>query len=60
MDAPFASELFFSLLSVIVTYDPVGWGVPYAGTFTSDLPARQLEIAAQVCVGVCVCVCVVS
>lgn len=48
-DAPFAAELFFSLLGVIVTYDPVGWGVPYAGSFTSDIPARQLEMSAQVC-----------
>lgn len=47
-DAPFAAELFFSLLSVIATYDPVGWGVPYAGSFTTDLPARQLEMSAQV------------
>lgn len=47
-DAPFASELFFSLLSVIATYDPVGWGVPYGGSFTSDIPARQLEMSAQV------------
>ncbi|CAN0517547.1 unnamed protein product, partial [Ectocarpus sp. 12 AP-2014] len=46
-DAPFAAELFFSLLSVIATYDPVGWGVPYAGSFTTDLPARQLEMSAQ-------------
>ncbi|CAN0355144.1 unnamed protein product, partial [Laminaria digitata] len=47
-DAPFASELFFSLLAVIATYDPVGWGLPYAGSFTSDLPERQLGMAAQV------------
>ncbi|CAB1097581.1 unnamed protein product [Ectocarpus sp. CCAP 1310/34] len=49
-DAPFAAELFFSLLSVIATYDPVGWGVPYAGSFTTDLPARQLEMSAQTAV----------
>ncbi|CAM9839152.1 unnamed protein product [Scytosiphon promiscuus] len=46
-DAPFAAELFFSLLSVIVTYDPVGWGVPYGGSFASDMPARQLEMSSQ-------------
>lgn len=50
-DAPFAAELFFSLLSVIVSYDPVGWGVPYGGSFTSDIPARQLEMSAQVRTG---------
>eukprot|EP00904_Undaria_pinnatifida_P010228 jgi/Undpi1/6335/HiC_scaffold_20.g08818.m1 len=50
LDAPFASELFFSLLAVVSTYDPVGWGVPYGGSFTSDLPQRQLGMAAQLLV----------
>ena len=45
---PFAAELFFSLLSVIVTYDPIGWGVPYAGSFSSDMPLRQVDMSAQV------------
>ncbi|CAM9734928.1 unnamed protein product [Ascophyllum nodosum] len=44
---PFAAELFFSLLSVIVTYDPIGWGVPYAGSFSSDMPLRQVDMSAQ-------------
>lgn len=48
-DAPFAAELFFSLLSVTATYDPVGWGVPYAASITSDLPVREVNMAAQVC-----------
>lgn len=47
-DAPFTAELFFSLLSVISTYDTVGWGVPYGGSFSSDLPVKQLDMAAQV------------
>lgn len=29
--APYAPTLFFSLLNAIVVYDPVGWGVPFAG-----------------------------
>lgn len=47
-DVPHAAELFFSLLGVIVTFDPVGWGVPYVGSFSSDLPVRQLDMSAQV------------
>lgn len=34
-NAPYAPTLFFSLLNAIVVYDPVGWGVPFAGYVTS-------------------------
>lgn len=29
---PKAPTLFFSLLNTIISFDPVGWGVPYAGS----------------------------
>ena len=35
-DCPYAPTLFYSLLNAVISYDPVGWGVPYAGAFTSD------------------------
>lgn len=34
-DCPFAGTLFLSLLNAGVTYDPVGWGVPYASALVT-------------------------
>ncbi|CAL1143892.1 unnamed protein product [Cladocopium goreaui] len=42
---PFRGELFFSLLSVALGYDPHGFGVPYGGYFAG---AKQ-EAFAHVC-----------
>ncbi|TMW68021.1 hypothetical protein Poli38472_007693 [Pythium oligandrum] len=47
-DCPFASTLFFSLLNMVVTYDPVGWGVPYAGSIVADDRETLVDVALQV------------
>ncbi|GLD95865.1 hypothetical protein PINS_up004543 [Pythium insidiosum] len=47
-DCPFASTLFFSLLNIVVTYDPVGWGVPYAGSIMSDDRESLVDVALQI------------
>jgi hypothetical protein len=39
--------LFNSLWNVIVTYDPVGWGVPYNHVLFSDPLEDQMSKAAQ-------------
>nr|CCA18781.1 conserved hypothetical protein [Albugo laibachii Nc14] len=47
-NCPFASTLFYSLLNVMVTYDPVGWGVPYATTIVNDDRGSLVDAALQV------------
>lgn len=47
-ECPFASTLFYSLLNVMVTYDPVGWGVPYATTIVNDDRDSLVDAALQV------------
>eukprot|EP00618_Florenciella_parvula_P037005 CAMPEP_0119472924 /NCGR_PEP_ID=MMETSP1344-20130328/4791_1 /TAXON_ID=236787 /ORGANISM="Florenciella parvula, Strain CCMP2471" /LENGTH=327 /DNA_ID=CAMNT_0007505963 /DNA_START=271 /DNA_END=1250 /DNA_ORIENTATION=- len=49
IDVPYASLLFYSLLNTVISFDPVGWGVPYGANMSrSGAPARVLEKAAQV------------
>lgn len=47
-DCPFAPTLFYSLINIVVSYDPVGWGVPYAGSIVSDDREALVDIALQV------------
>ncbi|TDH74369.1 hypothetical protein CCR75_001460 [Bremia lactucae] len=47
-DCPFAPTLFYSLLNIIVSYDPVGWGVPYAGSIVSDDRELLVDLSLQV------------
>lgn len=47
-DCPFAPTLFFSLLNLVVSYDPVGWGVPYAGSIVTDDREQLVDMALQV------------
>ncbi|RLN50972.1 hypothetical protein BBJ29_005677 [Phytophthora kernoviae] len=47
-DCPFAPTLFYSLLNIVVSYDPVGWGVPYAGSLVSDDREMLVDISLQV------------
>lgn len=47
-DCPFAPTLFFSLLNSVVTYDPVGWGVPYAGSIVTDDRETLVDASLQV------------
>lgn len=47
-ECPFASTLFFSLLNIVISYDPVGWGVPYAGSIVSDERESLVDISLQV------------
>ncbi|CAI5719067.1 unnamed protein product [Hyaloperonospora brassicae] len=45
---PFAPTLFYSLLNIVVSYDPVGWGVPYAGSIVSDDREILVDLSLQV------------
>ena len=45
---PLLPTLFYSLLNCSVTYDPVGWGIPYGSAFASDHQERLMEMALQV------------
>jgi len=47
-DAPNAICLFYSLMNTILSYDPNGMGVPYAGAFASDVHIRLVELSTQV------------
>ncbi|KAG6954771.1 hypothetical protein JG688_00012197 [Phytophthora aleatoria] len=47
-DCPFAPTLFYSLLNIVVSYDPVGWGVPYAGSIVSDDRELLVDLSLQV------------
>lgn len=45
---PRASGLFFSLLNTILSYDPVGWGLPYNYLFSSSVPEQLVECCVSV------------
>ena len=47
-ETPFAEITFYSLLNVVLGYDPVGWGVPYGGAMTTDTARPLMEVAVQV------------
>lgn len=47
-DCPFAPTLFFSLVNIVTTYDPVGWGVPYAGSIVNDDREALVDVALEV------------
>lgn len=47
-ETPFAEITFYSLLNVVLGYDPVGWGVPYGGALTTDTARPLMEVAVQV------------
>mmetsp|Transcript_19013 Transcript_19013/g.31170 ORF Transcript_19013/g.31170 Transcript_19013/m.31170 type:complete len:747 (-) Transcript_19013:439-2679(-) len=44
---PHGKELFYSLLNVVVSYDPVGWGTPYNSLLT-DTSEAVMNAAIQV------------
>ena len=44
---PHLKALFRALLSVIFSYDPVGWGIPYAGAVLPDSHFSTLHVGAQ-------------
>ena len=44
---PHLKALFRALLSVIFPYDPVGWGIPYAGAVLPDSHFSTLHVGAQ-------------
>ncbi|POM74248.1 High-temperature-induced dauer-formation protein [Phytophthora palmivora] len=48
LECPFAPTLFYSLLNIVVSYDPVGWGVPYAGSIVSDDRELLVDLSLQV------------
>jgi len=43
-----SGDLFCSLMSLVFSYDPVGWGVPYAGYFGAGTEEELVDIALQV------------
>ncbi|OQS05042.1 hypothetical protein THRCLA_02784 [Thraustotheca clavata] len=47
-DSLFAPTLFYSLVNVTLLYDPVGWGVPYAGSLVVDERETLVDISVQV------------
>lgn len=47
-DCPFAPTLFYSLMNTVLAYDPVGWGIPYAGSIVADEREALVDIALQV------------
>jgi hypothetical protein len=47
-DCPFAASLFYSLMNIICDYDPVGWGVPYAGLLGVDERESLADMSLQV------------
>ena len=51
-DCRHALPLFTSLLNVICSYDPIGYGVPYNHLMMSDTREPLVEVALQV---LCVC-----
>jgi hypothetical protein len=56
---PLAPTLFYSLLNTALSYDPVGWGVPYASAIVSDTEEPLADISLQVrssveCAGACI------
>lgn len=44
----FSRTMFYSLLNTCVTYDPNGWGIPYASMVGSDEQTNLLDISLQV------------
>ncbi|CAI5709079.1 unnamed protein product [Peronospora destructor] len=47
-ECPFAPTLFYSLLNIVVSYDPVGWGVPYVGSIVTDDREVLVDLSLQV------------
>ncbi|OQR84990.1 hypothetical protein ACHHYP_12460 [Achlya hypogyna] len=47
-DSVFSPTLFYSLVNVTLLYDPVGWGVPYAGSLVADERETLVDISVQV------------
>ena len=45
---PFAPTLFYCLLNSVASYDPVGWGVPYATALVGDRDEGLVNAAVQV------------
>mmetsp|Transcript_22806 Transcript_22806/g.52133 ORF Transcript_22806/g.52133 Transcript_22806/m.52133 type:complete len:723 (+) Transcript_22806:85-2253(+) len=42
------ANLFVSLLSTVMSYDPVGWGLPYGGYFSSGSEEELVDVCLQV------------
>ncbi|RHY31976.1 hypothetical protein DYB32_002990 [Aphanomyces invadans] len=42
-----APTLFYSLVNVTLLYDPVGWGVPYAGSIVADERETLVDVSIQ-------------
>lgn len=47
---PQANALFFSIVNTILSYDPVGWGLPYNYLFTSNSPEKLVNACIEVLV----------
>lgn len=43
-----APTLFYSLLNVVIMYDPIGWGVPYASSVWTNEREGLVDVSIQV------------
>ena len=50
VDAPYADIMFYSLINVVLGYDPMGWGVPYGNLVATDTLKNLMETAVHVLV----------
>lgn len=46
-EAPYAEIVFYSLMNVVLGYDPVGWGMPYGNLVATDTAKTLMESAIQ-------------
>ena len=46
-EAPYAEIVFYSLINVVLGYDPIGWGMPYGNLVTTDTAKSLMETAVQ-------------
>lgn len=44
---PLSTQLFASLWNAVLTYDPVGWGLPYGVALSNDSHSLLLDAASQ-------------
>ncbi|KAF4688228.1 cell wall bioproteinsis protein [Perkinsus olseni] len=47
-DLPYTANLFCSLMSTVVAYDPKGYGLPYGSAFSSGSQEALVDLSSQV------------
>eukprot|EP01090_Pellita_catalonica_P004373 TRINITY_DN141_c0_g1_i1.p1 TRINITY_DN141_c0_g1~~TRINITY_DN141_c0_g1_i1.p1 ORF type:complete len:662 (+),score=125.54 TRINITY_DN141_c0_g1_i1:377-2362(+) len=46
-DSYLSRPLFYSLINVVCSYDPIGWGMPYNYTLFADTRERLVDVSLQ-------------